>query len=195
MPRQKGFNHSKTTKNKISKTLKGNIPWNKGKIGLQVAWNKNKLFNEETCKKMSLAKKGKPTWNTGTIGIMKAWNKGIKTGFVPQSAFRKGDIPWNFMGGDERYKLIKNGGGSHTLERWQELKAKYGFMCLCCKKCEPEIKLTEDHIIPVTQWKSYTQFHSEIKFGVDDIENIQPLCQSCNSKKNIKINNYKENYV
>ena len=80
--------------------------------------------------------------------------------------------------------------GSYTLEQWQELKAKYGFMCLCCKCCEPEIKLTVDHIIPITKWKSYIQFHPEIKYQCNDIENIQPLCGSCNSIKGIKIKNY-----
>ena len=57
------------------------VPWNKGKKGLQTAWNKglklteqqkNKFkgrkVSDETKKKMSDAKKGKPSWNKGIQG-------------------------------------------------------------------------------------------------------------------------------
>jgi len=67
-----------------------------------------------------------------------------------------------------RYARKKGAEGNHTLEEWQELKEKFNYKCVHCglKKI-----LTKDHIIPLSLG------------GTDYIENIQPLCRSCNSKK------------
>jgi 5-methylcytosine-specific restriction endonuclease McrA len=70
-------------------------------------------------------------------------------------------------------------GGSHTEEQWQALKAFYDNKCLCCGQREPAIRLTRDHVIPLT------------KGGSDSIDNIQPLCARCNAKKNNKKLDYR----
>ena len=77
----------------------------------------------------------------------------------------------------DKYKRTKRLGsvGSHTLKQWQDLKELYNYTCPWCGKSEPEIKLTEDHIQPI------------IKNGMSYIDNIQPLCRSCNSIKHDKI--------
>lgn len=63
-------------------------------------------------------------------------------------------------------------GSSHTLEEWENIKKKNNYKCKTCKK---SIKLTRDHIIPLS------------KGGSNNINNIQPLCGPCNSKKHNKI--------
>ena len=68
----------------------------------------------------------------------------------------------------------------HSFEEWEKLKAKYNHICLSCNRQEPEIRLTEDHIIPI------------IKGGTDYISNIQPLCRNCNSKKYISDIDFRE---
>ena len=90
----------------------------------------------------------------------------------------KGGHENKLMHNRQRRALKLNAEGSHTLEEWQEHKKKYNYICLCCKKQEPEITLTEDHIVPL------------INGGSDFIENIQPLCQSCNTRKYTKTINY-----
>ena len=64
--------------------------------------------------------------------------------------------------------------GSHTLEEWQQLKILYDLTCPKCFRAEPEIVLTEDHKIPIS------------KGGTNFIDNIQPLCRSCNASKGTK---------
>lgn len=53
-------------------------------------------------------------------------------------------------------------------EIFEKLKHKYNFQCNECKSKE---ELTIDHIFPVSKW------------WTDDIDNLQILCKSCNSKK------------
>ncbi len=76
-----------------------------------------------------------------------------------------------------RYRAQKAGnGGSFTGKEWQELCLKYDCRCL---RCGEKKKLTADHVIPVA------------KGGTSNIENIQPLCGSCNSSKGIKEIDYR----
>ena len=70
-----------------------------------------------------------------------------------------------------------------TAEEWQALKAHYDYTCLKCQKREPEITLTRDHIIP------------QVKGGLDKIDNIQPLCVSCNSSKRERIIDYRQERI
>ena len=129
--------------------------------------------------------------------------KGIHNNHKPNSGcFQRGKPgPWlgkkrpnvsgpnhhNWRGGiskDKTHRVVlqqnrearkRKNGGLHTVGEWEMLKAQYNWTCPACGKSEPEIKLTEDHIVPVS------------KGGSNNIENIQPLCGSCNSRKKVKI--------
>lgn len=63
----------------------------------------------------------------------------------------------------------KKNGGTITEKQWKELCDKYDNKCLCCGRSD--VKLTLDHVIPLTMGGSNT------------IDNAQPLCVSCNSSK------------
>lgn len=70
-----------------------------------------------------------------------------------------------------RSKIKGNGGDGWTAAQWEALKAEYDYACLMCGRQEPDIQLHADHIVPVQYG------------GTNDIDNIQPLCKSCNSRK------------
>ncbi|MDD5145037.1 MAG: adenylyltransferase/cytidyltransferase family protein [Candidatus Pacebacteria bacterium] len=90
-------------------------------------------------------------------------------------------LEWN------RRRLLQKKGilGFHRNVEWEELKKNYDYSCAECGISEKElaiiwkgtsfVKLTKDHVIPVT------------KGGTDFINNIQPLCVSCNARKHNQI--------
>ena len=81
---------------------------------------------------------------------------------------------------DKRRKIReKKNGGIFRITEWNGMKKFFLFSCLSCQKTEPEIKLTIDHVVPIS------------KGGQDSIFNIQPLCFSCNARKHDKIIDYR----
>ena len=68
-----------------------------------------------------------------------------------------------------------------TYQQWIEMKIDN--KCLACGKSEPEIKLTVDHIIPLS------------KGGKHIRNNIQPLCFSCNVRKYTAIVDYRRGQI
>lgn len=78
-----------------------------------------------------------------------------------------------------RQRHKKEQGNGFTKTEWKMLKKYFRYHCLCCGRAEPEVELAADHIIPLHQG------------GAHELHNIQPLCQSCNSKKGIKSTDYR----
>lgn len=71
-------------------------------------------------------------------------------------------------------------GGSFTRQEWEELCFYYDYTCLRCGKQVPHIELTVDHVVPLSQG------------GTNGIDNLQPLCRSCNSSKRTKVIDYRQ---
>ena len=155
-------------------------------------WNERTKFRGHKCYWASMngslvseERRNKISGTMKKLGISPVvkWKKGIKSPFISS-----GEKHPNWKNGisktpgygamlvNKRNARKLNNGGLYTVEEWENLKRKYDYMCLCCKKREPEVKLTVDHIIPLSRG------------GSDNIENIQPLCKSCNSKKHNTIN-------
>ncbi len=183
---------------------KGNIPWNKG---LTISDKRVQRWHKKT----SQAQR-----KLYAVGKLIVWNKDKKTGFIsknPEETRRKhseaikGEKHWNWIDGrskdktyrfkeqkkwveknkvrkyflEERRRAIKKKAkGSFSFEEWLELKKKFNYTCPMCGQREPFVNqrcqfLTIDHIIPLN-WG-----------GTNYINNIQPLCLKCNSKKHTQI--------
>lgn len=188
--------------------IKGEVAWNKGKPWSDEMKKKFSIAHKnpsvETRRKIGLASKGrkdKPeTKMRRHLALIKRWDKKGRIGTPERKKQekRKWDLAHKEHINKYRKKYVKkhykqilflsarrrcmrkNAIGTHTLGEWETLKAQFNWICPDCKKQEPDITLTEDHIIPLC------------KGGSDNIENIQPLCRSCNSKKYTKIINFRE---
>ncbi len=132
---------------------------------VRTAWNKDKVFKH--------------------VGSFKVGHADLvpKESRLKQAESMSGENNPSWLGGITtperlryhcaRYRARKLGSsGTHSQTEWEKLKESYGNACVCCK--DGNVKLTEDHILPLS------------KGGSDDISNIQPLCKPCNSRKKDK---------
>ena len=69
--------------------------------------------------------------------------------------------------------------GSYTMDQWIALCNKYGNRCI--GPGPHKGVLTPDHVVPISGGGSFL------------IDNIQPLCRSCNSRKGTASTDYREN--
>ena len=78
----------------------------------------------------------------------------------------------------QRYRArLSAAHGSFSQDEWQQLCEQYEYRCACCGEKKP---LTVDHVIPLSRG------------GSNAIENIQPLCRTCNSSKKDKHIDYRK---
>lgn len=66
--------------------------------------------------------------------------------------------------------------GVFNAETWEGLCASFSYLCVACYEPRP---LTVDHIVPLSRG------------GTNHVDNLQPLCRSCNSRKGTNTMNYR----
>jgi 5-methylcytosine-specific restriction endonuclease McrA len=73
---------------------------------------------------------------------------------------------------DQRRRKYALKSGKIDVADWQAMLEQFNYSCAYCGSSED---ITQDHIIPLS------------KGGANVIENIQPLCRTCNSRKRDKL--------
>lgn len=81
---------------------------------------------------------------------------------------------------NNRRALEMNAEGCFSDAEWYNVCETYGNKCLACGR--PDVKLTQDHVIPLSRG------------GSNWITNIQPLCGPCNSSKGVRVIDYREQH-
>lgn len=87
-------------------------------------------------------------------------------------------LNWHYVRFNKHKRAMKV-----TIDQWERLCADYGFMCIACGKTEPKIKLSIDHIVPLS------------KGGWHRLNNLQPLCTRCNSNKSTGTYDYRKDWT
>lgn len=153
----------------IGHNRKSVAPWNKGKKGSQVSWNKgnigfnkghigynkDKPWTDEQKEKL----KGRVPWNKGKKGLQVAWNKGLE-------GYQAGEKHYNWQGG----KSFEPYGIEFTKSLKEQIRERDKHTCQECSYTEKYLgyKLPVHHI----------DFNKKNNIP----ENLISLCRSCHSK-------------
>lgn len=188
--------------------------WNKGKKGVQVAWNKGLLHKEMTKLRLSETRKrlfaegklkgykgdlnpmfGKKSWNSGKTGIQIAWNKGKK---MPMESRLKisGSNHYNWKGGlgsiNSRIRNI------FEYRQWvQDIFKRDNYTCQECGS--RGVKLNVHHIKPfaiILAENNISTVEEALNCSIMwDYDNGMTLCVPCHKKTdtylNVRIKNKK----
>lgn len=156
---------SEVTRQKMRVAKLGKIPWNKGLVGVQVAWNKGVPFSEESKRKMSVAHTENP---------QKYWlgkkRPDMSSMFSSLKRRTKGPNHWNWMGGIT--PINESIRKSPAYKAWRKsVFIRDGYLCVLGGK-EHGSRLEADHIKPFALFP-------ELRF---DVSNGRTLCKACHKK-------------
>jgi 5-methylcytosine-specific restriction endonuclease McrA len=144
----------------------------------ELAKQRNKEWREKNKQKIRQKKRIYETENKEKIN-----KKSLERYYKNKEKWQQRTTNWRRRNPDKvaaanhkRRNKIKNNGGNYTDYEWKKLCKQYEYRCIACGK---KTKLTVDHVIPLDLG------------GANTIDNIQPLCKSCNSSKGTKTIDYR----
>ena len=78
----------------------------------------------------------------------------------------------------ERMKKAKEK-GRHSKEEWYEMLVFFNHRCCKCFKSKDNVFIVKDHVVSISEG------------GSDGIDNLQPLCWTCNTNKSSDSKDYR----
>lgn len=140
---------------------------------------KNAIHKWAQLNKKHVSDNGKRWYQENKESKRERDNKRFRERYANDQEFRKHKNDYKSHFNHKRRAQMESESATLTQEQWDFLCVKYNYRCLCCREKKP---LTIDHIVPLS------------KGGTHSIDNVQPLCKSCNSKKMTKTIDYRINW-
>jgi 5-methylcytosine-specific restriction endonuclease McrA len=151
--------------------------WEKNNLDRRLEWHK--LWDTNNPGRKSGTNKIWHRNNKGRLSkISRLWYQCNKEKKVAVARVWRENNPEAVKNARIRRRSSKHGvsGDHYTASQFQDLRIQTGNICLCCGEKK---KLTADHVIPLSRG------------GSDAIDNIQPLCLSCNDRKALQTVDYR----
>lgn len=125
---------------------------------------------------------GRTSWRKGTTKFKNAEEKRQSNLRSGRKSYRK-NIEKRLFYYRNLANIRKGISGNFTKEEWENLKKEQNYKC---KICDEVKTLTIDHIIPISKWNAWKK-ENRVNYECNDLQNIQGLCKSCNSRKSNKL--------
>ncbi len=159
-----------SVRKKVSESLKGKKPWNKGLKGVQKGWNNGKKWSKEQREKCS--GKNSNRWNGGKpkcsdCGITVKMQKAVRC----LECYRKNnklENHFNWQGG----KSFEPYGLEFNKELKEKIRQRDNYTCQECGKDKSELKFT------------LSVHHIDYDKKNNCEQNLISLCRSCHTKTN-----------
>lgn len=161
LSRQRWVNSEKRKENEKSYRQKEEYKL-KNKLRVQKYYNKNKTDEEFIQNKREINKKY----------IESNYNKVRELNSIATKKYSLTERGKQSRRNAKSIRRTRENTGNVTLKQWKNILNKYNNSCAFCGSTK---NIEQDHIIPLS------------KGGLHNINNIQPLCRSCNARKSNKV--------
>lgn len=151
----------------------------------QFTFSKNRKYHRKYCSSACYMKVCKPRMRVVGLSMKKysTEEKRLRDLESGRKSYRK-NIEKRLLYYRKLSAIRRGVKGNFTQDEWQRVLENQSY---CCNLCKLEMdNPTIDHIIPISRWKEWNK-NNTVHYECNNIQNIQALCKSCNSRKHDKV--------